>query len=144
MTLLDSFAKVIAEASGIPGPQAHRLAADLLEPTPTTTGVGGVPQSRLGRLRARIQAIPPLAKLARYLKRALYLPLAFHKFQSTFLEMQHTLRMIVQDQHRETRELIDKRNHELRRVLTQDIEELRGLLREQGRQGVLPDRRDAA
>jgi len=58
--------------------------------------------------------------------------------------MQHTLRMIMQDQHLETRALVERRNNELRRVVMQEIEELRGLIREQRRSDVLPDRRDAA
>jgi glycosyltransferase involved in cell wall biosynthesis/GT2 family glycosyltransferase len=141
--LLEEFAKIIAGATGVTALQAQRLATGLLTPT-VATAVNNVPQPRLGRLRARIKAIPPLAKLARYLKRAVYLPWAFHKFQATFMEMQHTLRMIMQDQHLETRALVERRNNELRRVVMQEIEELRGLIREQRRSDVLPDRRDAA
>ena len=145
-TLAGEFAQIIAETTGVGAAQAYRLADGLLTATVVeTAAAAAAPRTRLGKLKARIMSVPVLEKLAKYLKRTVYMPWTFHKFQATFLEMQHNLRMIVQDQHREMRELIDKRNNETRRVVLQEIEELRGLLREQ-HPDMEPfrDRRDAA
>ncbi len=140
------FAQIIAETTGVGAAPALRLADGLLTATVVeTAAAAAMPRTRLAKLKARIKAVPVLEKLAKYLKRVVYLPWTFHKFQATFLEMQHNLRMIVQEQHREMRELIDKRNNETRRVVLQEMEELRGLLREQQPETEpFRDRRDAA
>jgi hypothetical protein len=142
-----TFAKVIAETTGVSAGQASRLATDLIAGAPGEPVVAGARESRLARLRRRLIAIPIVQKLGQYLKRVIYLPWSFHKFQATFIEMQHTLRMIVQEQHREMRDLIDRRNNETRRVITQEIEDLRGMIREQNQPSdadAFRDRRDAA
>jgi len=142
-----TFAKIIAETTAVSAGQAHRLATDLIAVAPGEPVVAGARESRLGRLRRRLIAIPALQKLGQYFKRVIYLPWNFHKFQATFIEMQHNLRMIVQEQHREMRDLIDRRNNETRRVITQEIEDLRGMIREQNQQSdadAFRDRRDAA
>jgi glycogen synthase len=145
--ITQAFAKMITETTAVSAGQAHRLAHDLIAVAPGEPVVAGARESRLGRLRRRIIAIPALQKLGQYFKRVIYLPWNFHKFQATFIEMQHNLRMIVQEQHREMRDLVDRRNNETRRVITQEIGDLRGMIREQNQPSdadAFRDRRDAA
>jgi glycogen(starch) synthase len=143
--VIDEFAKIVAEATGVGAGQASRLASGLLTIAVTETTAAAAPKSRLGRLRARVKSIPLLEKLARYMKRVIYMPSTFHKFQGAVIDMQHNLRMIVQDQHQEMRELIDKRHNEMRRVFLRETEELRNLVRDgqTGTDGV-HKQRDAA
>ncbi len=148
--LVQEFAKIIGETAAVAAPQAQRLAAGLLTTLPVeTTSTVSPPRSRLGRVKAKIKSIPLFAKLGRYVKLVVYLPLTFHRFQAAFVEMQHNLRMIVQEQNRELRELIDKRGNETRRVVTQEMDELRDLIRERNPKSPespepFQNRRDAA
>jgi glycosyltransferase involved in cell wall biosynthesis len=110
--LTEAFARVIVETTGASGRNARRLAATLLTPPPVEVEDHRPPMTRLERWGARFQSVPFVKKLLRYATRVLTLPGAIHRLQIGVVDMQHNLRMLAQEQHREVRELLAERGRE--------------------------------